>query len=401
MKLPLRPTLGLAVAAVALALLPTAFAQKTYIYVNGNESLSGSTIRAFSNDGTGKLTALAGSPYSTGGVGVGPGNKTDKQWDADGEIIINAAGTRLFAVNGHTNNIAVFNIAADGTLSAVAGSPFSSGGPQPASLALTENYYTGGDGLVVVANKDSDPLQTPTAPNYTALRYSVANGTLSINNNSTLTRPAGVSLAQVNFIPGGPSIFVANEFINKTLASYQLDADGGSMTQIGSIAPPFTVSGVLNGSIFHPNPAQQYYYTGQPDDRRFIVSSYTTAGALTYLKSVSNSGKAICWLSINPAGTRLVDSETASASITSYDITNPVSPVLSQHLTLKNTLALLPRPAHQVWDPTAAFLYVVDRNAYLHIVNADATGTLTESATPFKLGLPAGTVPVGIAVLRK
>ena len=399
MRIP-SPVLGVAVATIFLALLPAAFAQKTYIYINGNESKSTSTIRAYSNDGSGTLTPLAGSPYNTGGVGVGPGNKTDKQWDADGEIIVNAAGTRLFAVNGDTNNISVFNIAADGTLSAVAGSPFPSDGPQPSSIALSENYYTGGDGLLIVANKDSDPLQTPTVPNYTSLRYSVATGALTINNNSTLPQTVGSSLAQVNFPPTVSSFFVGNEFINKTLTSYQLDVDG-NMSQSSQIAPPFTVSGVLNGSIFHPSASQKYYYSGQPDDRRIIVSQYTSSGTLTYLTSVANSGKATCWLSINPAATRLVDSETSSASISSYDITSPGSPKLSQHITLKNTLTLTPRPAHQVWDPTAAFLYIVDRNAYLHILNADATGTLTENANPLKLGLPNGTVPVGIAVVRK
>lgn len=400
MKLPSRPFVGLAVASLMLALLPSAFAQKTYIYINGNESTVGSTIRAYSNDGTGKLTPLTGSPYQTGGMGVGPGNKTDKQWDADGEIIVNAAGTRLFAVNGATNNISVFNIAADGTLSAVPGSPFPSGGPDPASIALSENFYAGGDGLLVVANKDSDPLQTPTQPSYTTLRYNVATGALTLNSGSTLTRPAGSSLAQVGFPPSIGSFFVGNEFINKTLASYQVNADG-TMSQLSQITPQFTVSGVLNGSIFHPSSSQKYYYTGQPDDRRVVVSTYTSTGTLSYLSSAANSGKATCWLVINPAATRLVDAETASASITSYSLTNPGSLTQVQHLSLKNDLTLVAKPAHMSWDPTGSYLYVLDRNGYLHVLNSDASANLTENATPLKLGLVTGTVPLGIVTVRK
>ena len=48
------------------------------------------------------------------------------------------------------------------------------------------------------------------------------------------------------------------------------------------------------------------------------------------------------------------------------------------------------------------FLYVVDRQAVLHVLDVATDGTVSENRRPpFNLGLPAGTVPLGLAVLTK
>src|SRR5215472_17508098 len=110
-----------------------ASAQQNLVYVNANISVSGqNAVLAFVNDGAGNLTPVAGSPFLTGGTGVSAAG-SGAQIDNDGEIIINPEGTLLFAVNGNSNNVAVFKIQSDGSLVAVSGSPFASGGIQPAS----------------------------------------------------------------------------------------------------------------------------------------------------------------------------------------------------------------------------------------------------------------------------
>src|SRR5205085_1160900 len=104
-------------------------------------------------------TPLLGSPYFTGGFGV-TGIFEDNQFDSDGELLTNSAGSLLFAVNGGSNSISGFNVGADGSLTLTAGSPFDSGGQDPVSLAMKERVYSNGDSLIVVTNKASDPLQT-------------------------------------------------------------------------------------------------------------------------------------------------------------------------------------------------------------------------------------------------
>lgn len=107
------------------------------VYTQSNiPTENGNTILGFRRDAEGKLTPLPGSPFPTNGAGI-----VDPTFDlsngtlgSDGEIIINPEHTRLFAVNSGSNTIAVFNIAPDGSLSPVIGSPFPSGGVEPVSM---------------------------------------------------------------------------------------------------------------------------------------------------------------------------------------------------------------------------------------------------------------------------
>ena len=62
-------------------------------------------------DATGEITALAGSPF------VGPGGRT-------GGTHFTADGSRMFIRTYNAATLGVYDLAADGTPTAVAGSPF-------------------------------------------------------------------------------------------------------------------------------------------------------------------------------------------------------------------------------------------------------------------------------------
>src|SRR5207248_7534466 len=145
--------IGVAAATLMLLVSLPMHAQLNLVYFESNiGSVSGqNSVYGFSNDGAGNLTALPGSPYLTGGTGVYDPGGLSASFDADGQVIINQAGTQLFAVNGNSNNISVFDINADGSLTPVAGSPFPSGGSDPASLSLDETLG-GGQALLAVGN---------------------------------------------------------------------------------------------------------------------------------------------------------------------------------------------------------------------------------------------------------
>ncbi len=74
------------------------------VYTESNDP-GGNAIFAFSRGADGSLTPLAGSPFPAGGLGITPTFALGP-FDSDQEVIVNRAGTMLFAVN------------------AVAGSPF-------------------------------------------------------------------------------------------------------------------------------------------------------------------------------------------------------------------------------------------------------------------------------------
>ena len=132
---PRRLLLGATLSAVVLAIAacggrdddngttPTA---RNVLYVESNHQSPGqNSVLGYARAADGSLTPLPGSPFLTGGKGhnnptaglLGPN-------DLDQPMVASDDKKRLYAVNAGSNTIAVFNVAADGTLAAVTGSPF-------------------------------------------------------------------------------------------------------------------------------------------------------------------------------------------------------------------------------------------------------------------------------------
>ncbi|HKS72345.1 MAG TPA: beta-propeller fold lactonase family protein [Terriglobales bacterium] len=379
-------------ALMAFGSLP-AHAQKNLIYINANNPNEGQNgVIALVNDGAGNLTPLLGSPFFTGGTGVSV-TTSDADFDSDGEVAINAAGNLLFAVNGHTNTIAAFILNADGSLTHVTGSPFPSNGTQPASIAYKDNALGSGVSEMIVVNKDSDPLQTQSAPSYTSFTVS-SGGVLTFNTGSTFTLPAGASPAMALIRRGAPTGFFGIEFMAGTVSSYKLTR-AGIMSVTNSLTMPGpTPVGV--GAVLHPTVKGMYLTL--PADHQVEVYGYDTTGKMAAVGSAQNQGLAICWDAVNATGTRLYTSETASGTISVYDLTNTKKPVQLQHIAVSGTGAL---PTHMKVDPTGKFLYVLDRVGVVHIFDILADGTVNEGHTAYNLGLSSGDVPLGMQVLMK
>jgi hypothetical protein len=386
--------LKLWVAMLALSCASLAQGQKNLVYINSNINITGqNTVIALVNDGAGNLSQVAGSPFPTGGTGVGGSGDllNDTQWDADGQIVVNPTGTLLFAADGHSNDIASFTINADGSLTAAPGSPFASGGTQPASLGYQANALGNGASLLLVANKDSDLFQTQTAPNYTTFAVNSA-GVLTMNAGSTFPLPAGSSPSHVLLRTGVKSNFFGILYKGKKIASYKLTGTG-TMTRTSLAGlPGLPVGGVLN-------PLTRGIYVTNASTEQISVFSYDTTFKLTLVKSLPDPGRAVCWATTNAAGTRMYTGETLSGSVTVWNITNSKSPVALQTLVMSGTT---PYATHVRLDPTEKFLYVLDRQGVLHVLDVASDGTVGENHTPFNLNLPDNTVPpLGLAVLLK
>lgn len=384
----------LVIAALVLCLAATGFAQLNLVYTMTNTGLcptcsqNQNAILAFSNDGTGHLTRI-GKKFSTRGTGLyDPAPATD--FDEDGQLITNAAGSLLFAVNMHSNTIAVLNINSDGTVKHVQGSPYPSNGPQPASLGYLEN-----GSILIVANKDADPSQTQTNPNYST--FDVAgNGTLSLNASATVQLPAGASPATALVNQRGKLLMgILFGTSPNSLSAYRIHADG-TLELTSTVGPPAPGT-LLLGAAQHP--VNSELYVGEPDLQQ--VASYTfgiSTGILALDNTTPNSGKAICWLITNKAGTRLYTSETNSSTISVYDITHSKLPVRMQNLALQKGAAS--GATNLALDPTEQFLYVLVGNG-IHVLNVAADGTLSETIHPVSLPVQPGTVAQGLVTLMK
>jgi 6-phosphogluconolactonase (cycloisomerase 2 family) len=370
-----------------------ALAQTSYIYVESNigKTAGRNSVFAFSNDGLGNLTPLSGSPYLTSGTGVfdTSGGTTDP-FDADQEVIVREDGSLLFAVNGHSNTIAVFTINADGTLTTVTGSPFASGGQDPASVGLMEDS---GQVFLVAANKNEDPAQdiAGDVPNYTTFTVDPS-GILTMNPGSTLDLAADSSPTQALVRSKGRLLF-GMEFGTSRIATYKIRRNG-TLAEISSLSPP-TDASPFTGEILHPT--RTVLYTGLPLTNEVAVYRFTSAGALTFIRTVPNSsGLLVCWLVTNAAGTHLYTAETTSGTVSFFDITSPVNPILLQTLKLTGH----DQPHNLALDPSEAFLYV-QAGIDLHVLNIAADGMMSETISPVVLAVPPGEKPIGLAVVRK
>ena len=367
------------------------------VYVESNIT-SANSILAYTRGKNGTLTPLPGSPFSTHGKGVIDPSLKLGPFDADQLIVANPQRTLLFAVNPGSNTVAAFHIRPDGTLYDVEGSPFPSGGSNPVSLGLSR-------GTLVVVNKAMDPQQpTGQVPNYVSFDVT-ADGKLIPTPVSTIAVPVGNSPSQALVAPSQRLVFGA-DFLGGLLQSFQVDFEGALLHNApqalpasefaGSAAPPLPL-----GLTVHPNRA--VVYVGFVTINKVGVYLYDDFGKLSFVRTVADSGTAVCWLRMNAEGTRLYASNTGDNSISVFDTTDPLSPREIQHIALRGDGS-----SFQIeLDPRGEYLFAVSQRAdaatplgkgnNLHVLRVLDDGRLAQSKGPLALPVPGDVRPQGLA----
>lgn len=325
------------------------FAKGKYLYIqSGNVAEGENSIVAYERTSDGDLKPLPGSPFLTGGTGID--NSTNGKLgpnDNDTPIVRSADGKRLFAVNGHSNTIAVFDILSDGALRHVKGSPFSSMGIGPVSLAITGS-------TLLVANRNEDPhqldaLRGGALANYASFRIT-SDGNLQFASQIELAdgqKPTQILVSTKNSRlifgnefqvdvdfdgDGGVSqLFSAEPAVRGRLRTMMLDKQG-RLTKADAVALKETVSpapevpSIPLGIWDHPD--KKLLYVGLVTRNELGVYSYDDKGKLAFVTAVSNSGQDICWLRVSRDGTRLYavnnlpreDAKDMASTVTVFDI---------------------------------------------------------------------------------
>ena len=377
----------------------SADAPKNVVYVESNDS-AGNAILAYRRASDGSLTMLPGSPFSTGGLGVSPSTSLGP-YDSDGEIITDPAHQFLFAVNGGSDTIAVFQIAKNGSLTPVDGSPFPSGGSNPVSLGLAGN-------ILCVVNKDEDPDHPGRyLPNYTSFRVNPAGKLIAIPG-AAVTGDLGSDPSQALVAPGGSLVFGA-DFLGGVLRSFGLTANGrlDPRAAIALPAAEFADTGAPPlplGLAVHPT--RPLLYVGFVTINRIGIYRYDATGALKFVRSVPDSGAGVCWLLLNSDATRLYASNTTDPGVSVYDLTDPAEPVEIQKVKLRSAPGCNPGGYQFALDPSGQFLHVVSQqfaststpaaNA-MHVFSVAGDGRVTEvPSSPTLLPVPSMTRPQGV-----
>lgn len=370
---------------------------RQFVYTISN-SASGNSVLGYHIEPNGELSPLPGSPYSTNGLGQG----LSLLVSGDSGIVVSNDQRFLLAPNRGSNDIAVFRIRRDGTLSLVPGSPFPTGGTTPTSLALYEN-------LLFVSHTGLGLFNDCSGCEYRGFRMSKS-GRLTPIESATIKlseTPPSAPFA-IRFSPDG-RFLIGMETASSKINVYKVvnDADAGQPILVPAPGSPFNSIGKLPlGFNFNPiNSSQLFISNLEAIPGQGSVSSYLIAnsGQIAPIASQVSSGQmATCWVNVTSDGKWLFATNTESDSIGTYGV------ALNGTLTLTDTIQIprngvpessLIAPVDMAITSGDKFLYVLTRDvANIMGFRITPNGQL-EAISNTKITTPANAFPFGIVTV--
>ena len=257
------------------------------------------TVSAFSvNASTGMLTPVPGTPFATGARPTG--------------IAVDPLGRFVFVANQASNSISVFLIAANGSLSPVAGSPFAAA--SPFGLAINPA------GTLLFANNFPDSM---TSDLNTVSSFQIgANGLLTPVSGSPFSTANSAGFASAIGLaadPSGKFLFVGDHMA-QSVVSFNIAA-GGNLTPVMPLPTPAPSCSVS----CHNNPLRLAVH---PNDQ-FVYSTNVQAGTLSAFKMVNGSlsliadvptGQHPFGVALDPTGTFLFVVNKVDNSVSAFSV---------------------------------------------------------------------------------
>jgi uncharacterized protein (TIGR03437 family) len=302
-----RPAFYLPIAFIlSLAALSSAQAQN-FVYLN--DSLSTNTVSGFAVNSSGSLSAVPGSPFATGGAAGG----VSLNYFSANRIATTTVGNRLFASNDSDGSITSFTVApSTGALTRVAGSPFlTSLGVCNAGFSMAVSP----DGTrLVVGSLCTNALQS----------FQIASdGTLGNLGLSRLTGcAAGGKTSSLAYSPNGQFIAVAD----RACASVEVFAASATALPAAVAGSPFSASaGAAPISSLDISCSNSFLYgAGSPATGSGAVQAFSmsSAGALTPLAGGIYTGRSVDLqaTTLTPDGRFLVASGWDSTRFSVYSV---------------------------------------------------------------------------------
>ncbi len=333
-------------------------------YINNNR-LGINTVSAFSVDVNGLLTPITGSPFVTGGSGIGSG------FFAANRLTTSVAGNFLFVANEQSNNISVFSInSVTGVLTLVPGSPFATGG-------------TAGAGISLGVTPDNRFLFASSSGSLNVTVFSIAP-------NGALTSIPGSPFA-VGADPDGIKVSPDGRFLS--VALFGVDAVGmfaiapnGALTPVPGSPFPAAGSGAVAGVDI--NCASNLLFGGEANfgGTNVDVFGIGSNGALTPIPgspfntpSIGSNSNVVV---LSPADAHLFVSNQASNTITVFNVAANGGLSLVPGSPFANTGGN--QPQMMATNQAGTLLYVSNGNGTVSVFRMGVDGTLTRvPGSPF------------------
>ncbi|HSS02905.1 MAG TPA: beta-propeller fold lactonase family protein [Kofleriaceae bacterium] len=334
--------------------------KRSFIYTVRNGAAN--AVHGFEVAADGSLSELPGSPYLDGGGGL-----THAAIISDHSIVTDDDGRHLFVVNPTTSDISVFDIGLDGRLHDVVGSPFPSGSKgNPVSLAISDD--------ILYASFNSSSFTACVGCGYRGFRIAQSGALTPIDGAAIDLPEAPVSFpVSLSFNPAG-DLLVALRF------SLTLDAPNANVVETFALdrktgllqaAPGSPVeTGQANtqplAAAFNPANPQQLFVGSAVNIPRVggavAMYSITSAGAVALMPGSpvpSGEQKGTAWVAATNTGRQLYASNTFSDSISRFTVTP------AGEITLDEVVPDLPDETGEA--PRAIVITHDDR--YLYVIN--------------------------------
>jgi 6-phosphogluconolactonase len=259
------------------------------------------TVSAFLvNTSTGGLTAIPGSPFATGARPTG--------------IAVDSSGRFVFVANQAANSITVFSIGANGLLTQVAGSPFAANSP----FGLTINSA----GTVLYASNFPD---SQTSDFNTIAAFSIgSNGTLTAVAGSPFAdaNSARGFAATIGLLadPSGKFLFVADHMAENVVA-FNVNSGNGALSPISALPTPAATCGTSchhNPLRLAVDPMDRFIYWTNVQNG--TVSTFNINNGNLSFVAETTTGSHPFGLALDPTGSFLYVVNKADNSIAGFSV---------------------------------------------------------------------------------
>ena len=323
-----------------------------FLFVN-NQAAAGNSIASYSVAVDGTLTALAGSPVATGGLGA------NAACSSVNRLALSAGNNLLFVSNGGDRTISAFTIdPTSGALTAVAGSPFASGLTLDACSGISLSATP--DGRFLMASSNGQ-IKT----------FSIGAGGV-LTSLSTAANPI-VPNASMKISANGQLLAVSN---GASVSVFSINPDGSLTAVAGS---PFAEAGTgsLAGLDFSSTSGLLF---GAEASATAAFADAWTIGANGALSSVAGSPFSTTAINSNvvllsPNDSFLFASNQGSNSVSSYGV--GVGGSLSS-LGSFGSAASLHAPVGMATDRSGSLLFVADDTFGVAVFSINGAGSLSQ-----------------------
>ena len=303
-------------------------------------------------------------------------------------IVADPAGKFLYVSDAAADQVHVFSISSNGSLTEIGGSPYTVGTPGGQTSASGEAMDSNGKFLYVTDLSNND-----------VAGFTVNSSTGALTAMNPATFPTGTTPVQVVVDSSNSYVYVSdyNDVLGGIFA-FSLDSTSGVLTPVPG-SSPFSLPTLNAGAIGLATTGQYVYVAEQNYGNVAGLSIISGTGGLnTLISSPFAAGNGPTGVVIAPSGKFLYAANYTDATISAYSVDSTAGGLTA---VTNSPFTATAAPWYLAIDPSGKFLYATNPGSSDNSISGFTINTSTGTLSQFS-GSPtaAGTQPVALTVVN-